>query len=272
MNLTDFFDTVWENYSTINNDVNRIKKAFEDDGNEVINDHIAFRTFGHEKCDIAYFSKFIKQLGYKKVENYEFIDKKLKACYFKHTEDSDAPKIFISELLYKEFSNQFVDYVDKLLESPIGNFSLLQKPFELPWVVPSYEEYEMLRKESEYCAWLTAFGIVPNHFTVYVNKLCTMGLMVEVNTFLKMNGYKILNSGGEVKGSPFELLEQSATVASTVNYKFRDGVKQIPSVFYEFAKRYTDTNGIIFDGFLVNSANKIFESTNVHNLLTYTVK
>lgn len=43
---------------------------------------------------------------------------------------------------------------------------------------------------------------------------------------------------------------------------FSDGKKQIPSCYYEFAKRYKDSDGKLYQGFVAKSADKIFESTN----------
>jgi len=36
----------------------------------------------------------------------------------------------------------------------------------------------------------------------------------------------------------------------------------VPSCYYEFAKRYADKSGEIYQGFVTTSADKIFESTN----------
>ncbi len=37
---------------------------------------------------------------------------------------------------------------------------------------------------------------------------------------------------------------------------------QVPSCYYEFAKRYKDAKGKLYQGFVAASADKIFESTN----------
>ncbi len=37
---------------------------------------------------------------------------------------------------------------------------------------------------------------------------------------------------------------------------------EIPSCFYEFAKRYPQADGELYTGFVAASADKIFESTN----------
>ena len=82
-----------------------------------------------------------------------------------------------------------------------------------------------------------------------------------VNDFLKEEGYPLNSSGGEIKGNPEQLLEQSSTLADRVEVSFADGVQIIPGCYYEFALRYPDKEGRIFSGFIAGSADKIFEST-----------
>ena len=45
----------------------------------------------------------------------------------------------------------------------------------------SYEEYHSLLVESEYAAWMAAFGFRPNHFTVFINALERIDSVEEVN-------------------------------------------------------------------------------------------
>ena len=69
-------------------------------------------------------------------------------------------------------------------------------------------------------------------------------------------------NGGEIKGSSFAGLEQSSTLAHPIPVQFSDQNEPIliPACYYEFAKRH---NG--FSGFVVESADKIFESINSSN-------
>jgi hypothetical protein len=64
-----------------------------------------------------------------------------------------------------------------------------------------------------------------------------------------------------VKGSPEQLLEQSSTLADSLQMQFDDGLHTVTGCYYEFAKRYTDASGQLYDGFIARSADKIFEST-----------
>ena len=108
-----------------------------------------------------------------------------------------------------------------------------------------------------------AFGFCANHFTVDVNKLKNWHTIQEVNQFLEQHDVKLNSSGGLIKGTPQECLEQSSTLAGDIDVKFIEGVYRIPSCYYEFAKRYPLPNGNLYTGFIAASADKIFESTDV---------
>ena len=45
MDYREVFDKLWEDYSMTNPSVNKIHAILKDEGEEVINDHIAFRTY-----------------------------------------------------------------------------------------------------------------------------------------------------------------------------------------------------------------------------------
>ena len=77
-------------------------------------------------------------------------------------------------------------------------------------------------------------------------------------------GFKMNKSGGLVKGSPSQFLEQSSTMAYQKEVKFEEGPYEVPSCYYEFAKRYPllPDSKKLYQGFVAQSADKIFESTN----------
>ena len=63
-------------------------------------------------------------------------------------------------------------------------------------------------------------------------------------------------------GSEMCIRDRSSTVANKVEVEFTDGKKEIPSCYFEFAKRYPLDSGELYQGFIAKSADKIFESTN----------
>ena len=105
-------------------------------------------------------------------------------------------------------------------------------------------------------------GFCPNHFTVSINHLTEYQDIKDVNAMIKENGYILNSSGGEIKGTKEELLEQSSIMADKIKVQFGSINETVPSCYYEFAKRYSDSSGKIYQGFVTTSADKIFESTN----------
>jgi len=132
------------------------------------------------------------------------------------------------------------------------------------WGTPSFETYNLLRKESEYASWFYVYGFCANHFTVSINSLRKLNTIEKVNSFLKGRGFSLNTAGGEIKGTPAELLEQSSTKAGLIPIGFTEGTFEIPSCYYEFAKRYPDSDGQLYSGFIAKSADKIFESTDFY--------
>jgi hypothetical protein len=261
------FDKLWNSYSTHHPSVQRIHDLFTQSGEEVQNDHIAFRTFNDPRINIEVLSKPFIAAGYEEKGQYVFEAKKLFAKHYEHVSDSKAPRVFISELKVEEFS----DFLQNTIKSAIDKIPVeMLKSDKLIfsgnlWGTPSYEIYEQLRQESEYAGWLYVYGFVANHFTVSVNGLQTLDSVEKVNSFLKKNGFQINDSGGEIKGTPAELLEQSSIKSEMIPVDFEEGSFEIPGCYYEFARRYPDKDGQLYSGFIAKSADKIFESTDFYN-------
>ncbi len=228
---------------------------------ELINDHIALRTFNLAPIELDTLAKPFIDAGYEAKGDYLFESKKLVAKHFEHP-DPTQPKVFISQLKVEECSAELQAIVKKLV-SQIEAEVLSNPQFLYSgrlWEL-SYADYQQLAKESEYASWLAAHGFGANHFTVSVNQLNEFEQVTGVNNALRNAGFTINESGGEVKGSPEVLLEQSSTMADKVKVEFSDGEYEIPGGFYEFAKRYPMADGELYQGFVAASADKIFEST-----------
>mgnify|MGYP002639606850 CR=1 FL=1 len=257
------FDPIWEDYLKQNPHVKKIYELFTDLGERVVNDHIAFRTYNDPRINIDVLAQQFIEAGYEFKGEYQFEQKKLYAKHFELAGFKDAPRIFISELKLEEMSPFLRKTVNALIDQIPTN--LLNSPELIfkgrVWEKPSYSIYEKLRQESEYASWLYVFGFRANHFTVNINALKQLDTMDKVIGFLKSNGFKMNTSGGEIKGSPESLLEQSSIIAGTIPIEFIEGIYNVPSCYYEFAKRYKDKNGDIYGGFIAKSADKIFEST-----------
>jgi hypothetical protein len=263
MKAVDIFERLWIQYSCDNPSVGKIYDLFQKAGERVINDHVAFRTYDDPRVGIDVIARPFIEAGYEARETYDFPAKKLRAKHFELPGNPESPRVFISELKLNEFSRELqhivkreLDGVDeRILSSPelIFHGTIFNSL--------SYKVYQRLREESEYAAWLYVFGYRANHFTVSINFLENFEGIHSVNEFLKENGFPLNSSGGEVKGTPEQLLEQSSTLADQVEISFREGKYTIPSCYYEFARRYQNKKGELFSGFIAGSADKIFEST-----------
>lgn len=260
-NINQFFDVLWKDYANLNPQAIQIKNLFESQGETVINDHVAFRTFNFKSIGLEVMAKAFKEFGYKEKGEYFFKEKKLYAKHYEHPE-AGIPKIFISELLVNEFDNETQKILNKLA-SHVSEESTQKLHFctsGRPWDV-SHKTYQELKKVSEYAAWMSAYGFRVNHFTVSINHLKKFKTIQMVNDLLKKNNFILNDSGGEIKGTAQELLEQSSTLAYNQKIEFQDGQFTIPACYYEFALRYPMKNGELYQGFIAKSADKIFEST-----------
>ncbi|MGF1680997.1 DUF1338 domain-containing protein [Photobacterium minamisatsumaniensis] len=259
--VVQLFDGLWQDYTQrLCPSAAQVHDLLTED-EPLLNDHIALRTFNLPKVGLDRLAAPFIALGYKPCGKYHFEAKKLYAEHFEHP-NPDAPKVFISELLVGQFSSllqQTVrELVDQVPEAAMRDPAFLYggRRWDL-----DYATYELLVAESEYAGWLAAHGFGANHFTVNINQLEQFTEVEEVNHLLRHNGFSINESGGDVKGSPEVMLEQSATIADTVDVGFTDGVFSIAGGFYEFAKRYATPDGELYRGFVEASADKIFEST-----------
>jgi len=260
--IDELLERLWTDYRTLNPQAAAIHSLLESRGERVVNDHIALRTYDDPRIGLEALSAAFMKCGYAPRGDYSFPEKKLEARHFEHP-SGHLPRVFISELKLKAFSDAMRSTVKRLIDQMPGD---LPGRWDLPvagrpWNV-SWADYELLRRESEYGAWMAAFGFRANHFTVLVNALKSFANLNELNEFLKQNGIKLNASGGEIKGSPEVYLEQSSTLADQADVTFSDGSHRIPACYYEFALRHKMPDGRLYSGFVEKSADKIFESTN----------
>lgn len=263
MTLDELFGALWDRYRELTPQAEKVRMQLQERGERVINDHIAFRTLNDPRLGIDGIARPFLELGYEPRDEYRFEAKKLFARYYAHPDEPDAPKVFISELILEECSDNLrrtmMELVDQLSAVTLSDPMFLNTG--RPWSV-DHATYRTLYEESEYAAWLSAFGFCANHFTVLFNRLETFETLEELARFIEDAGYPMNRSGGLIKGSPDVYLEQCATMATRVPVTFYDGTFELPSCFYEFARRYPMPDGQLYQGFVAASADKIFESTN----------
>lgn len=266
MTLEDVFNRLWDDYTTQNPAAKKVYDLFTSEGETVLNDHIAFRTYDDPRVNMDVLSRVFLKNGYEEKGQYEFEAKHLFAKHFEHKTDKNVPRVFISQLKTNDFSKFLQDtvqsVVDNISDSDLNTDELIFSGNV--WGTPDYNTYLKLREESEYAAWVYVYGFRANHFTISINGLKQFDTIEKVNQFLKDNNFKLNTSGGEIKGTKDELLQQSSIMANHIEVEFNDGVHSIPGCYYEFAQRYPDQNGELYSGFIAKSADKIFESTNYY--------
>lgn len=263
--INKLFQGLWQDYIQITPSANKIHQLLGDKtgDSDINNDHIALRTFNIEQVNLAKLAAHFLALGYEQKGDYNFESKKLSAQHFEHP-DTTQPKVFISELRVNELSVTAQAIIQRMV-SQVATEAVLADDFLYSgthWNV-SHDDYKTLLAESEYAAWMAAWGYRANHFTVSVNHLNKINELTEVNSILKQAGFTLNTSGGEIKGGEDVCLAQSSTMADSSEVSFSDESVSIPSCFYEFAQRYKMQSGEYYQGFVAASADKIFESTNV---------
>jgi len=261
--LPELLDVLWRDYVASTPQAERIHRLLSQRGEVLRNDHVALRSYGAPGIGIAALARPFEALGWQPRDNYRFADKHLRARYWQHA-DPALPKVFISELVVGELSAGAQAVIAGLTaQLPAGFGARADLAWAgRPWRV-TFAEYEKLLVESEYAAWVAAFGFRVNHFTVDVGSLRSFPDLAALCEFLVERGETLNQAGGVIKGSPGERLEQASTRADSVAVEFSDQVAQVPSCYYEFARRYPLPSGELFHGFVPASADKIFESTDV---------
>ncbi|MFO6423004.1 DUF1338 domain-containing protein [Motilimonas sp. KMU-193] len=262
--LQYLFDQLWQQFIAVTPSAEKIHQLLGR-GHPLQNDHIALRTFDLPQVNLNVLAKPWLALGYEAKECYQFSQKKLNAQHFSHP-DPAVPLVFISELKVAEFSPTVQaiirDLVSQLDPAILGTAEMLYSG--ALWRT-QYHCYQALLAESEYAAWLAAWGYRANHFTVNVNALTGFSDLAQVNQALHQAGFALNATGGEIKGGAEVYLAQSATLADSAKVSFLDETHVIPSCFYEFAQRYPLPNGELYRGFVEGNADKIFHSTDNQN-------
>lgn len=263
MDVNEFFDHLWADYVAMTPQAKRIRAAFEERGERVVNDHVAFRTLALEPIGLKALEPHLLAVGYTPYEPYDFAAKKLTA-YGYLPPHPELPRVFVSELRVNELSHGAEAILRRLAAqvdaAKVADPSILWSG--RLWDPITWDEYQTLQAESEYAAWVASIGIRPNHFTIGINFLEKHDEVEDVLKVVEGLGYSVNDSGGRVKGSAGVLLEQGSTLADRMPIEFAGGeTHEVPTCYYEFAKRYPTKTGELYPGFVAASADKIFEST-----------
>ncbi len=253
---------LWKDFATLNPRAAEIRAKLEGMGEIVVDDHIAFRTFGSSRMNMEAVAKRFEAHGYARKGEYAFPERRVVAMHLEPPEEQ-LPKIFVSELQPGGWTQEFHRIVYRLIQQVPNEYAESDAFLwsGAPWRLPTWGEYEALAVESEYASWVAVFGTRANHYALLLNALRFTDDLRTFNAFIEGLGYNLNRDGGKVKGSPEAGLEQSSIMAKATMMDFADGKASVPGCFYEFAKRYPGPDGELFQGFVERSADRIFSST-----------
>jgi Domain of unknown function (DUF1338) len=219
-------------------------------GGSFHNDHVAFRSLARPGGGIALLRRPFEALGWRAAGAYQFPDAHLDAIYLAHP--AGLPRVFLSELRGDELSPAARALLARLPADPpppdAADPEALAAWFEAPAQAPSEQDLLALERESQYGAWLLAFGRKVNHFTGAVDDIeAWQRRMQEAGVAMK----------ADIEGAPGTALRQTATHAHPLPVRLADGrARDWPYAYFEIAQR---SGG--FDGFLGPQARALFDMT-----------
>ena len=241
---TRLLDLLWERYAA---EVSYARVFAQLSGGHFRNDHIALRSLARPGGGIALFARVFERLGWKAAGQYTFPETHLAAIHMSHPEG--LPRVFISELLADRLSPEAQRRLSALPVDPPAPTSLeaLADWFSAP-PAPVESDLLALEKESQYGAWLLAFGRKVNHFTGAVDDVeAWQRRMLEAGIPMKR----------DIEGEPGGPLRQTATRAAPVALRLQEGhAREWPYAYFEIAQRSPG-----FDGFLGPQARALFDMT-----------
>ncbi|MBU8895695.1 DUF1338 domain-containing protein [Corallococcus sp. M34] len=237
-------DLLWERYAS---EVPYARTFVTLCGGTFRNDHVALRSLARPGGGIALMSRPFERLGWRAAGAYTFPDARLSAIYLAHPEG--LPRVFISELRSEELSARARELLATLPEDPPPpeEVDALAAWFHAP-PPPSEAALLELEKESQYGAWLLAFGRKVNHFT---------GAVDDVEVWQRRMREAGVPMKADIEGEPGTALRQTATHASPLPVLLQGGATRAwPYAYFEIAQRAPH-----FDGFLGPQARALFDMT-----------
>jgi hypothetical protein len=235
---------LWERYAA---EVPYARTFVQLSGGSFRNDHVALRTLARPGGGIATFERVFERLGWHRAGGYSFPDTHLEAIYMAHP--NGLPRVFISELRAHRLSAHAQQLLSTLPEDPPPPESAeaLADWFSAP---PPPQESALLEleKESQYGAWLLAFGRKVNHFT---------GSVDDVEVWQRKMRDAGVPMKADIEGAPGTALRQTATQAAPLPVVLAGGgTRSWPYAYFEIAQRAPH-----FDGFLGPQARALFDMT-----------
>lgn len=249
----ELLELLWRDYAAAAPQVEDIHAILTGRGEILCNDHLALRAFAVPEIGGDAIARPFAELGWQPGERYEFPGA-VRACAWQH-DDPALPRVLISELVIEQLSPPARAVIRSLVDQlPAGFGERCDLPWAgRPWRV-AYGDYQVLRAESAYAAWVAAFGFLVNHFTIDAGALSTFPDLAALGAFLVEHGFALDDAGATIRGSRGERIDRAATRPDPVAVEFADAVARVPSCHYELVRRYPMPSGELFAGFVAASA------------------
>ena len=236
-------DLLWERYAR---DV-PYARVFLQLAGTLTNDHVAFRGLAGAG-GIALFEEVFARRGWRRAGSYDFPDAHLDAIHMTHP--AGLPRVFLSELRTSELSAAAQAILAKIPPPPAPPDDVVAMAdwFDGPSEPVVEDDLLALERESQYAAWVYAFGRRVNHFTPAVDDVeAWQARMIEAGVPMKR----------EIEGAPGSVLRQTATQAAEVTIRLAGGRERSwPYAYLEIAERQPG-----FDGFLGPQARQLIDMT-----------
>lgn len=253
MTTVELLELLWRDYVAAAPQAEEIHAILTGRGEILCNDHVALRTFAVPGIGGDALARPFAALGWQPRERYEFLGG-VRACAWQH-DDPALPRVLISELALDALSPGARAVIDGLLDQLPDRFGEREDLAWAgrPWCV-THCDYQALRAESAYAAWVAAFGFLVNHFTIDAGALSTFPDLAALGAFLVEHGFALDEPGATLRGARGERIERAATRPDPVAVEFADAIVRIPSCHYELVRRLPMPSGELFTGFVAANA------------------
>ena len=244
---TRLLSLLWDRYAA---EVPPARTFSELYGGSFRNDHVAFRSLARPGGGIALFQRVFEPLGWRPAGAYAFPDAHLDALYLAHP--AGLPRVFLSELRAAELSPGSQALLARLPADPEPPPAGAAPEALAAWFAapppPSGDALLALEAQSQYGAWLLAFGRKVNHFT---------GAVEDIDAWVARMQAAGVPMKAEIEGAPGTALRQTATRAHPLQVPLAEGgSRPWPYAYFEIAQRAPG-----FDGFLGPQARALFDMT-----------
>ena len=192
--LIDVLDGLLSRYLDRVPDAGRVVDLFTSRGDQIINDHIAFRSIHLESIlRIFLHLGFEVRMDPSTGRPFNFEAKKLTAVWLKHPNPA-VPRVFVSQFRFEEGSPKLQAIVNRYMadwQDPIKSLDLNDATaintylHTAQWPTPTHADYTALQQESEYVSWVLYNKYYLNHFTLSVHELDSFNFTAELDIVLK---------------------------------------------------------------------------------------